>query len=252
MKINRFLRRLPLAGTDNTRDIGGYPCPGGAVRWGAFVRSDCPEALTEADVDYLRAYGVTDVVDLRREDETKQFPSALAAAPGFALHHISLNNSIHGLDFEGDVPGSMAGLYMLLLDEAQPQIAQVINALANAPGGALFHCAVGKDRTGVIAMLLLKLAGVSDADIIADYAVTDIYMREAYSAQQSVFSQADIPAYILRSRPISMERVLRHLHETYGTAQEYLQKCGLSASALAALGKKLVQPAQEAEEATAL
>lgn len=237
-----FLRRLPLDGAKNTRDIGGYPCPGGAVRWGAFVRSDCPDCLSEKDIDFLRAYGISDVVDLRQKEETLKAPSALLNAPGFAVHHLSLNNSMRNINFQGDVPGSMAGFYILLLDEAQKEIGQVITAITNAKGGVLFHCAVGKDRTGVIAMLLLKLAGVCDEDIVADYAVTDIYMREVFAQQQGAFNHMDIPEFILKSRPASMERVLRHLKEKYNTPREYLLLCGVLSSTLNALCKKLLGP----------
>lgn len=245
MNINRHLRRLPLVGAKNARDLGGYPCPGGAVRWGLFVRSDCPENLTPRDIEYLTAYGVRDVVDLRRADEGGQFPSRLVGAPGFTVHGISLNNTIHGLDFEGDVPGSMAGLYMLLLDGAQDEIRRVMQAMADAPAGVLFHCAVGKDRTGVIAMLLLKLAGVADADVIADYAITEIYMDEIYGAQQGAFNRQDIPAFVLRSIPASMERLLRHLWEKYGTAEAFLATCGLPRQAIDTLKARLVEPAAE-------
>ena len=244
MNINHHLRRLPLAGAKNARDLGGYPCPGGAVRWGLYVRSDCPESLTPQDIEYLAAYGVRDVVDLRRADEDVQFPSKLVGAPGFAVHAISLHNTAHGMDFEGDVPGSMAGLYMLLLDTAQDEIRQVMQTIVDAPAGVLFHCAAGKDRTGVIAMLLLKLAGVADADVIADYAITEIYMDELYNAQQGAFNQQEIPAYVLRSIPASMERVLRHLREQYGTAEAFLTTCGLSRQAIDTLKARLVEPAQ--------
>ncbi len=63
----------------------------------------------------------------------------------------------------------------------------------------------------------LRLYGASD------YAVTDIYMSDAYEAQKGVF-QAEIPEYILRSKPVSMQRALRHLREKYGAAADYLRQ----------------------------
>lgn len=239
---NKPMRRLPLEGTSNTRDIGGYPCADGVVAWKTFVRSDNPGALTPADLDYLRNYGIHKVVDLRRHDEAKQTPSVLASADGFEVHNISIGNVMKFHDFQGDVPGSMAGLYMNILDDSKQEIAQVMQIMASADGGVLFHCAVGKDRTGVIAMLLLSLAEVSDADIVADYSVTEIYMREIYKAQSEVFMTEDIPDYILRSNPASMERVLRHLRETYGNTKDYLKLIGLSQQEIAALKARLLQP----------
>lgn len=235
------LRRLPLQGTRNTRDLGGYPCEGGVTRWRVFLRSDNPSRLTEADLEYLKAYGVDTAVDLRQAAEGSKFPSRLACAPGFACHQVSVKDDIDNIDYEGDVPGTMSGLYIDLLDNSKAPFARVMRALAAARGGALFHCAVGKDRTGVVAMLLLQLCGVADADIIADYAITDIYMTDIYD-QQAVVFDGGIPDYVLRSVPASMERVLRHLRQVYGGAAPYLARCGLSPAEVQALREKLVQP----------
>jgi protein-tyrosine phosphatase len=243
MKMNRQLRRLPLQGTNNTRDLGGYPCPGGATRWGVFLRSDHLGGLTEGDIAFLKAYGLTDVVDLRREDEVLQTPSAHLKSGVFTTHSISMNDtSMHSFDFQGDVPGSMSGLYLMLLDESRPQIAQMMRALAAAGGAALFHCAVGKDRTGMAAALLLKLCGVADADVVADYSLTEIYIREMIEDQRRVFREERIPEYVVRSVPASMLRALRHLNDVYGGARRYLARCGVDGQTLDALVKKLVCP----------
>lgn len=234
------VRRLPLQGTKNTRDIGGYPCAKGTVQWGVFVRSDNPGFLTAKDVEYLRDYGVADVVDLRREEEASNHPSVLVGAEGFTVHPISVSHEHHFNNIEGDVPGSMSGLYIAILEESKAEVAQVMRVFANAPGAVLFHCAVGKDRTGIMAMLLLDLAGVNEADIVADYAVTEIYMREIYEAQREVFLTQEVPDYVLRSRPASMTRVMAHLRDNYGTARGYLQEIGLTAAELERLEARLV------------
>lgn len=245
MKINKPLRRLPLSGTQNTRDIGGYPCIGGATRWGVFVRSDNPGTLTKKDLEYLVAYGIRDVVDLRREDETIRMPSSLCNVKGFDVHHISVNEMTQGLDFEGDVPGSMAGLYISILDHSQPEVAKVMRVCIAAKGGVLFHCMVGKDRTGVVAMLLMQLAGVAEADIVADYAVTDVFMREVFDQQLNELdkSKREEIEYRIRSKPASMWRTLRHLQDVYGGAEAYLLKAGLAQSDIEALRAKFVQKA---------
>lgn len=245
MKVNKPLRRLPLSGTNNTRDLGGYPCEGGAVKWGVFLRSDNPSALTQEDIAYLQAYGVTAAVDLRKREEAAHMPSALEGVKGIQVHNISMSDNIHNIDIQGDIPGSMSGLYITLLDESQEEIHQIMQVMAQAEGGVLFHCAVGKDRTGVVAMLLLKLVGVSDGDVVANYAVTEIYMRDIFAQQADVFQRADMPEYVLKSTPVSMERVLQHLAHKYETAEKYLLGIGLSADTIARLRAKLVEPATE-------
>ncbi len=242
MRVNKTLRRLPLDGTQNTRELGGYPCEGGATRYGVFLRSDNPATLTRGDLVYLKSYGITTAVDLRRNTESQRSPSALAGSGRFTSHAISLNDNMHNIDFEGDLPGSMAGLYITLLNQNRAEIAAVFNALAAAKGGVLFHCAVGKDRTGVIAMLLLKCVGVSNNDVIADYAISDIYMRDVYDEQSRVFQTRTVHEYVLRSLPASMQRLLLHLYTEYGSAQEYLLGCGVSADALQQIRRRFVAP----------
>ncbi len=235
------LRRLPLAGTRNTRDLGGYPTlDGGATRWGVFLRSDSPHQLTEADLAALRAYGMTDAVDLRRPNESEAQPSPFETAPGFIAHSVSLADGINSSNYEGDLPGSMSGLYIMLLDNSAEDLARVVKICAEAEGGVLFHCAVGKDRTGVVAMLLLLVAGVAEPDIVADYAVTEVYMKEFIDERARLHGVTDIPEHILRSMPDSMWRVLAHLKERYGTVEDYLRKAGLDDEVLGMIRRKFV------------
>lgn len=239
------VRRLPLEGSPNTRDLGGYPCTGGTTRWGSFLRSSNTSKMTAQDLDALRAYGVDTALDLRSEEERSRAPSALEDAPGFEGHHVSLLDQLNSSHFEGDLPGSMSGLYISLLDNSAKDIARVFSILAAAKGGALFHCAAGKDRTGVVAMLLLKLAGVSNADVEADYAATEIYMRPVFTHQLDEIRKAgvkNVPEYGFRSIPESMRRAVQHLEENYGTARQYLQKAGVTEAELATLHEKMVQP----------
>ena len=76
---------LALAGTRNTRELGGYPAAcGRKTRRHAFLRSDGLSGLTDKDVQMLLDYGVCCVVDLRSESETAAAPSRLS------LIHISI------------------------------------------------------------------------------------------------------------------------------------------------------------------
>ncbi len=240
MKSAVPLRRLPLTGAQNTRDLGGYPCTGGTTRWGIFLRADSPHRLTGKDLTFLKDYGVRTAIDLRSDAERAQRPSALTTAAGFTPHHVCMTDQMNANNFEGDLPGSMSGLYISLLDNAGADIASVFRILATAQGGTLFHCAVGKDRTGVIAMLLLGLAGVSTEDIVADYSITEIYMREIFDEQLKTFQGYEIPAHVLRSLPESMTRVLDHLQENHHSAEAYLLKAGLSEQDLAAIREKFI------------
>ena len=108
-------------------------------------------------------------------------------------------------------------MYRSLLDESADSLRRVIEAL-DGDGCSLFHCRAGKDRTGVIAMLLLNLAGVDDEYIVADYAVTQRYMGRGLRAQRagvSVLLLKKVPRCLFESAPEEMER--------YGSARSYLE-----------------------------
>lgn len=233
------MRRLPLVGTLNTRDLGGYPCGGGVTRWRVFLRSDSPHSMTPADTEVLRRYGIKNAIDLRSDGERQVLPSVLTQANGFKAHHVSLSDQLVTADYEGDTPGSMAGLYISLLDYSGPELLRIFQILAKAGGGTLFHCAVGKDRTGVVAMLLLSLVGVDEADIVSDYAVSDVYMREVFG--QHLRANPGGQSYRYHSLPKSMWRVLDHLREAYASAEGYLLGLGLSREEMAALRGKFVE-----------
>ncbi len=237
-------RRLHLQGTYNTRDLGGFPCKVGVTRFGVFLRSDNPLALTPEDFDALQRYGIANSLDLRSEAERKNEPSSLHTCTAFSTFHVSLSDVLAIPNYEGDTPGSMAGLYLSLLDTCGTQLAEVLRILLHTSGGTLYHCAVGKDRTGVVSMLLLALVGVSEEDIVADYTVSDIYMHKVSTAflkhaQENNLPEAQHP-YRAHSRAISMWRTLRHLEETYGGAQSYCKHIGFSLGDIALLQQKFV------------
>ena len=75
-------KRLPLEGLCNARDLGGFPALGGYTRFGVYVRSEVPRDLTEKDLAFLRAYGVTTSLDLRGPKESEDTPSRLKGAAG--------------------------------------------------------------------------------------------------------------------------------------------------------------------------
>ena len=152
-------RRLPLRGTDNTRDLGGYPVPGGYTAWGRTFRSDAPVNLSAEDVELLRALGVTTHIDLRTREEVERRPSAVANLPGFTYHHVDLCACMQMMP---DTEEGVAISYFEMTQQVEP-MARIFRAIAKTQGGLLFHCAAGKDRTGVVAAILLMLAGAGEA-----------------------------------------------------------------------------------------
>ena len=158
------------------RDLGGHPTEdGGETRMGAVVRADSVRRLTEAGWQSLVDYGIRRILDLRLESELEEDPPGdlpVEVVHVSFLEDVPLERQIEifqrWIDAPDDVAATRDG-YLEMLEEYRGNVAAAISAVAGAPaGGVLVHCMGGKDRTGLVAALLLRLAGVSVADMAAD------------------------------------------------------------------------------------
>jgi protein-tyrosine phosphatase len=215
-------RRLDWEGFRNARDLGGLPVgPAGTTRFRALVRSDLPGVHSAADPGPLGHYGIRTIVDLRATREVAESPSPLAGLPGYV--HVSLvEDPETWRALAGDA--DMGDFYLWLAAERADRIAEVLRSIAAAPpGGVLFHCLAGKDRTGIVAALLLGLAGVGRGAIVDDYLLSDGTVPMQY-----------------RPQPEYLHRFLDHLDERHGGLGAFLAANDVRAEAQAALRTRLV------------
>jgi len=239
-------RFLPLEGSLNFRDLGGRPTAGGRrVRWGRLFRADALHHLTERDVAHLReAVGLRTIVDLRSSSESDA-PSPRLLAPPVAYHRIPLFER----DRSGEAPAGLGldMLYFAMMGFAQPRIARVVELLAGSSEPAVFHCAAGKDRTGVVAAVVLGAVGVPDEEIVQDYACTRrsldqiIERLRATAGYEYVFSE--LPPETLHAEPDTMERLLGRVRQRWGSMRGYLLEAGLPEETLARLAASLLETA---------
>jgi protein-tyrosine phosphatase len=159
----------------NLRDMGGIPIDGGVLRQGLAIRTDDLSTVTDEVARELIDGGLVALIDLRTADEvavTGRGPLANYAA---MYHHLPLMASVAG-SMTKEAPAltheSMGQMYLDMVEAAAPQLVTALNVIAYAPGATAFHCAAGRDRTGVLAASLLLVLGASDDDIVADYART--------------------------------------------------------------------------------
>jgi len=241
-------RILEVDGAANVRDLGGYATMDGrTTRWGAFIRSAGLHRLSEAGQAALIEKGVRTVIDLRHAHELERKRNVLADVPDVVYHHISLlNPAVTGASHAS----TLGELYIQLLDGARDELQRVFTVLAEDRGAvgaddeaALFHCAAGKDRTGVVAGLLLSLAGVEDDVIAEDYALTASciapIMEELREGRPAAVAEEQYE-HFLGSDPDHMYRMLRHLDEQYGGAERYLRTIGVTDEQIMRLKEKLV------------
>lgn len=160
-------------GSFNTRELGGYPAANGYTKCNAFLRSDKLSNFTSADVEMLYQYGVRLVVDLRSEGEVAKEPCAMIGYQDVKYTNVPLLDNINsGFDMS-HMPNSLLEIYIGMLEESKEGFAKVFRAFLSQPEVCvIYNCTGGKDRTGIISMLLLQLAGVPDNYIVADYAAT--------------------------------------------------------------------------------
>jgi hypothetical protein len=174
-----FTRHLTWDGCLNVRDLGGLPAADGRVtRWGALVRSDSPAGLTPAGWAALRAHGIRTIVDLRNDDERAADPAATPGGPaGITVVHVPLDDLGDTAFWRRIWKDGLDGTplyYRPFLERKPERCAAAVAAVADArPGGVLVHCTIGRDRAGLVALLLLALAGVAPADIADDWALSN-------------------------------------------------------------------------------
>jgi len=235
-------RHLAIAGTFNVRDLGGYAHAGGATAWRRVLRADGLHRLDTDGIEMLKRIGVKTVIDLRRAEELGHQPNPFRDEDAVAYRHISL--------FEDLAPSSMTGddvlldLYLRALSERAAAIVEVLTEIANAADGiVLFHCTAGKDRTGLIAALLLSLAGVSDDLIVEDYALTKERIAPAIAGfiADALERGIDVEAFrpLLACKAQTMTATLSHLNGNHGSAAAYLETIGLDPAAAGRLRARL-------------
>jgi protein-tyrosine phosphatase len=238
-------RRLAWDACLNARDLGGYPTAHGqTTAWRAVVRADSLARLTADGQTALVAYGVRTVIDLRLPDEVALAPNPFAAPGehGVAYANLSLIDPA-----AGPAPAftTLANDYLGMLHRFQHTVTEIVSTIAAAPpGGVVVHCAAGKDRTGLIAALLLDLVGVAPEIIAADYALTAEYLQPEWEAwlASGPGSRAERERDLVRTAPTIevMLTVLATLADRHGGAAGYLQRGGLSAEQLARVRARML------------
>lgn len=223
---------LDWDGCLNVRDLGGLPLEGGgAIRERALVRSDSLSLLTPAGVEAARAYQLARIVDLRKPQEVERRPHPFQHEPVYANRPVQE----HGDPTEG----AWAELYISLLEMRPGRFARAMATVADAPDGpVLVHCAVGKDRTGLIVAMSLLLAGADREAVIGDYLLTNERLASVY-ADPAHFA-AEPPARRTPPTRDAIERTLEHLDREHGGIMGYLTKGGFTEAQRDRLVERLV------------
>ncbi|MBB4753724.1 tyrosine-protein phosphatase [Actinoplanes lobatus] len=228
-------RHLDWDGCWNVRDLGGLPAGDGrAVRHGAVVRADSLDRLSPAGWVSLHDHGIRTVVDLREPDE---WTAAVTRPEGITVVRVPLDDN-DDAEFwysiiDDDVDGTPL-YYRPFLERKAARCVAAVTVVARAvPGGVVVHCGIGRDRTGLVSLLLLALAGVGAEAIIDDYTVSEERLRR-------YFEDDDDPvAARLASRGTTIAEALNELLGAIDV-EACLLAAGLMPGDLAALRERLL------------
>jgi len=246
-----YSRHIKLEQVINFRDLGGYRARDGyTVAWRRLFRSGDFRNMTGSDLDRLTGeMGLTSVIDLRSGMEVERQGVGLLADAGINYHNISF---IAGGNRDEDERlfrefTNMGEFYLHLVrkNEFGERIVQALEIIAEPENHPLvFHCAIGKDRTGILAAVLLSVLGVEDEVIIEDYTLSTPYMEELLERINSDPEMAKhikpLPDYFWKAAPESMSLFLSTLKQEYGSVRDYLKVQGIEPSLVQRLEKALL------------
>lgn len=236
-------RHWILPDTHNIRDLGGYPrFGGGTTQWDRVLRGEALHHLRAEAVDTLVGRGLALVIDLRGPHETGTTDHPFADHSSVNYRNIALFDALSPIAM-GEAPFDMAQRYRDALDRCGPRMAEVLRAIIDAPSGiVLVHCTAGKDRTGIVAALLLAACGVHKADIAEDYALTASAESMIENLRHRAIAAGATSEHInlvLASDASTMLAMLEHLDAAHAGTTAYLTTIGLTPDEVSALVARL-------------
>jgi protein-tyrosine phosphatase len=244
------VRLVALEAVHNFRDLGGYATADGrTTKWRTLFRADGLYRLTATDVATLEPLGLRTVIDLRSDtelDERGRFP---VETHPVVFHHLPIVDTtwadLDRPEYERD-EDFLIWAYQEMLAVGAPRFAKAFEALAEPDAlPAVFHCAAGKDRTGLLAALLLGSLGVSHDDIVTDYTLTVEGMARFRIWADREWPEwaarmASMPRAFAAALPEAMRHIIDELCADHGTLRNYVRSIGVSDDTLATLESVLL------------
>lgn len=224
---------IPTESIFNLRDVGGWNAAGGKkVKTGQVYRSDNFGNATAADIDHVVNHlGIRHVIDLRRAEEWEEsdrFPHT----EGVEFHHYEMLHikwehiglRATGISDEAELIEFLRHRYTGMMESGYKSVRDTLEVIASGDP-VVFHCMAGKDRTGIIAAVLLSILGVDDEDIAADYQLTRHgsarwrVWRDAKFGKPAIEGGLDVPAEAMR-------QTIAEMNARFGSLERYAEATG--------------------------
>ncbi len=205
----------------NFRDLGGYYTPNGITKSGVIYRSARLNDMDDDDLQTFAKIGIKSVLDLRSHADSLAKPDRTQTLKGIVHYNVAVNG-------DGRIPidnEDMANMYMEMIEEPE-NAKRVIEVILEAPKPLLIHCAVGKDRTGIYANMILEAAGVDIDDRQAHYLESYAHLRR-YALANWDFVKT-LPSALFTPSLTYLEDFNHLFYQRYQSLEQYLQYIGLS------------------------
>ena len=238
------VRVLDVPSAMNLRELGGWDTPDGPTKAHRFLRCGSTRCMSEKDRAWLRDYGLTHVLDLRGQGESPELTCPFARDRAVTWTNVSLfgqNLSDPKLVAAQKNLDYLARGYLAMLGNTDA-VGEALRFLAEVPQEqcALFHCAAGMDRTGMMALLLLGVAGVSRTDIVRDYLYSFAPVRQVDRFVETGEVPQALAGGRLEGRLHTVGNIYDALVDAHGSIEAYVRACGLSADELDRLRARLL------------
>jgi protein-tyrosine phosphatase len=240
---------VELQGAFNVRDLGGLRTrDGGHTRPGLIYRGDSLDEITRDDVAVLfDQLHVGAIVDLRTQAET-ELNDALFPVPRYR-YSVLIEGRLGHEPFPSDDPAELAKVYLSNIDHGRHAVKRTLEIIAadlDAEVATLFHCAAGRDRTGIVAAILLSLVGVTDGQIAQDYVQSNRHAHHVTKrlAENPLYANGHTPrAEVIMLNEKTILGFLRLVRDEFGGAEQFCLDSGVAPETIATIRAKFVEPA---------
>ena len=219
------------------------------MRWRHLFRSGELHLATENDATFFRNHlGISTVIDLRDDNQVAGQGIGPLAEPPVSYYHFPLIQDVAQALERNQSFSTSAEVYLMRMREPGfwEGIRQALKVLAETKAGpSVFHCSLGKDRTGQLSAVLLGALGVVDDDIIGDYTLSNEFMGPIFERMRADPARAEFyarfPARVKEARPETMQEVLHTFNQEYGSMRELALAHGVAPSLLRQLEDALLE-----------
>lgn len=247
---------LARDGILNLRDLGGMPAADGMVlRDRVLLRADGLQRSSAETALALHRHGVRRVLDLRDDAERAESGQFVAVADhSIEVCHVPVVDPAYVWELDGvTIDEVLAHRYADILDQFGDRFRTAVELVASADGGVAYHCAVGKDRTGLLTLLLLGVLGTPRAAIVSDYVqsarvnVLQVARLRVIGHPGGAATEQDLAVGVWSARPETIERTIDLLDDRHGGPAGYLRDAGLDDEVVATLRARLLRSSADSQ-----